>query len=138
MAQGLAERMALCLQLLARRPVLVPRLRKLACAVADGFEPRFAIDKQTANDAPRYTDPLIARRGHYARHLVVAALRFADFRRHIAHIDQALDIELRPVVESTDDVGASSRLDCRGGARLQIVGVDRLDIELDAERLGAF
>jgi len=34
-----------------------------------------------------------------------------------------------------DDVGPAARLDRRGRARRQVVGVDRLDVELDAERL---
>ena len=70
--------------------------------------------------------------------VVIAALRLADLLGDVADIGEALGIELRPVVERHDDVGAGAGLDRRGDARLDVVGVDGLDLELDAERLLAF
>jgi hypothetical protein len=39
------------------------------------------------------------------------------------------------VVEQHEDVGTGPRLDCRRDSRLQVVAVDRLQVDLDAERL---
>ncbi len=69
---------------------------------------------------------------------VIAALRLADLLGDIADIGDALGIELRPIVDRHQNVGAGLRLDRRGDARLDAVAVDGLDLELDAERLLAF
>ncbi len=65
----------------------------------------------------------------------MAALRLADLLGHIADIDDAVGIKLRPIAEPEDDVRAGAGLHRRGNPRLDIVGVDALDIELDAEIL---
>ncbi len=53
----------------------------------------------------------------------------------VADVGKALGVELRPVVEPQNDVGAGAGLNRRGDARLDVVGVDRLDGQLDAEVL---
>jgi hypothetical protein len=57
-------------------------------------------------------------------------LRLADLLDDVVDIGNTLGIELRPVVQAANDIGAGAGLDRRGGARLQIVAVDRLEIEL--------
>jgi hypothetical protein len=70
--------------------------------------------------------------------VIIAALRLADFFGHVGQIHDAVGIELRPAADHHHDVGARPRLDRRGRARLDVVGVDRFEVELDAERLLAF
>jgi len=68
----------------------------------------------------------------------VATLGAADLLCHVTDIGEAFSVELRPVAERHDDVRSGSRLDRRGNARLQVVGVDGFDLERDAGRLLAF
>src|SRR5580704_14879998 len=135
MAERLAERAALGLELLAGLAVLLPRLRELAAVIADLREPRFAIGDLQADDAPRRRDPFLAVVGDRLRRVVEAALRLAELVRHVAHVGDAFAVELRPVVERADDVRARPGLHRRGDARLDVVAVDGLDVELEAERL---
>jgi hypothetical protein len=46
-------------------------------------------------------------------------LRLADLLDDVVDIGDALGVELRPVVQTANDVGADAGLDRRGGARLQ-------------------
>jgi len=46
-------------------------------------------------------------------------------------------LELRPVADRHDDAGSGTRLYRRGDA-LQVVGIDRFDLERDAGRRPAF
>src|SRR6185437_2002339 len=132
----LAERPALRLEFLAGLEIFVPGLRELA--VPRFLEPRLAIGDLRAEHTPRQGDPFLAVVRDDPRLLVVAALRLADRIGDVAHVNHALGIELRPIVESANHVRPGARLDCGGGARLDVVAVDHLDVELDAERLGAF
>src|SRR5262249_38693194 len=59
----------------------------------------------------------------------------ADLARHVAHVGDALVVELRPVVEYVDDVGAGARLNARGDPRLHVVTIDGLEVDLQAESL---
>src|SRR6185437_13775116 len=93
----LAERAALGLELLAGLVIFVPGLRELA--VPRFLEPRLAIGDLRAEHAPRQGDPSLAVVGDDPRLLIVTALRLADGVCDVAHIDDALGIELRPVVE---------------------------------------
>src|SRR5262249_40134354 len=52
---------------------------------------------------------------------------------NVTDIDGALGVELRPVVDLTDDVGAVAGLNRRRRARLDRQPVDGFKIELDAE-----
>src|SRR3954453_20153330 len=65
-------------------------------------------------------------------------MRLTDSFGNVADIGDAPGVELRPVAGRPNDVGASPRLDRGGDARLDVVGVDHLESELDAERLFAF
>ena len=67
--------------------------------------------------------------------IVVAAFGLAHAAREVGHVDDALRVDLRVVVEQHDDVGTRARLDRRGDARLQVVAVHGLEIDLDAQRL---
>src|SRR5947209_2537500 len=71
-ADRLANRLTLGLELLAGRAVLVPGLRKLV--VADRLVPRLAIGILVAEDAPRHAEPFLAVIGDRDRFFVIAAL----------------------------------------------------------------
>ncbi len=129
--QGLADRVALGLELLAGGAVLVPGLGELGHA--DLVEPRFAIGQERADDHPRQPQPAVL--GVGLAHFVIAALLAADLLGEVAEVDDALGVEMRPVVERHDDVGPGGRLDRRRDARLDVVGVDGLEPDLGAERL---
>ena len=72
------------------------------------------------------------------RGFVIAALRLADLLGDVADVDDAVGVELRPIADRHQDVGAGFRLDRRSDARLDAVTVDGFDLELDAERLLGF
>ena len=138
MAERLPDRAALGLQLFAGIAEGIPSVGKLAVAVPDLLEPRFAVGDQAAADRPRDGDPFVADGRHRLCDIVISALCFAELLGHIADIGQTFGVELRPVVERHKDVWPRAGLDRRGYAGLNVVGVDRLDIELDAEGLIAF
>jgi hypothetical protein len=73
-----------------------------------------------------------------AGQLVILALRLGNRLGYVADVGAARRVELRVVVVEHHDVGAGAGLDRRGDARLQIVGVDRLEVDLQAEGLGSF
>src|SRR6185437_1570521 len=135
-AKRLADRVAVGLELLAGRLVLVPGRGE--ALEADLLEPGLAIGNLRAEHAPGGGDPFLAVIGDDLGLVVEAALLLADLLDEVGHIDDALGVELRPVVEAADDVRPRARLDRRGGARLDVVAVDHLDGELDAQRLSAF
>src|SRR6202011_1744714 len=112
-AQRLADWTAFRFQLLAGVAVFLPGFRELV--QADVLEPRLAIGDLRADDAPGHPDPLLAVVGDRPRHRVEALLRLADLLGQVAHVDDALGIELRPVIDAADDVRAGARLDRRGG-----------------------
>ena len=58
----------------------------------------------------------------------------ADLLGDVADIDNTAGVKLRPVIDHENDVGPGAGLYCRGDPRLNVVGVDRLEGELDAER----
>src|SRR5262249_20270928 len=135
MAERLADRAAHGLELLARFAQRLPGLRKLAVRISELLEPGFAVGDLQPDDAPRHRDPALAVVSHDLRGLVEAALRLAERLGDVAHVGETLAVELRPIVEHADDVRPGARLNRGGDARLNVVGVDRLDRELHAERL---
>jgi hypothetical protein len=132
MAERLADRMARCLQLFAGRTVFLPGLRILCLVVTDFSPPGFPVDNLSANYGPRDCNPFAAVIGDRPRGFVVASLRLADLLGHVADIDDAFGIELRPVVEHLDEVGAVAGLDGRSDPRLNCQPIDPFKIELDA------
>src|SRR6266404_1170206 len=106
MAERLTERAALRLQLLAGLAPLLPGLRVFLRIVADLAPPGFAVDDLQSDDRERHCDPSAAVIGDRARGFVETALGLADFLRHVADIGDAGGIELRPVGNRLDDVGA--------------------------------
>src|SRR5438128_1112572 len=132
-AEGLAHRLALGLELLAHLAPLVPGLGELLDAdlcvpgppVGDGVSARAVRDGQ----------PAIADLRGAGEHVVVAALRLADGLGHVRDVHEAVGIEMRPVPEHLDDVGAAAGLDGGGDAGLEVVGVDELEGDLRPERL---
>ena len=135
-AERLADRPALGFELLAGVAVLLPGFRKLV--VADVLEPGLAVGDLGADHRPRHRDVFLAVVGVAAGELVVGALRLGDGFGDVAHVGDARRVELRMVVVQHHDVGAGAGLDRRGDARLQVVGVDGFEVDLDAERLGSF
>src|SRR5262249_15793638 len=133
-SHGLAERLALGLELLAGIAVLVPGFRKLG--ETDRLEPRFAIGVLVAKDAPRHAQPFLAVIGDRDRLFVKAALVLAEFLGHFAHVSHALGIKLRRIVQRANHVRARARLNGGRGARRDVIAVDHFDIERDAEILG--
>src|SRR5262249_807580 len=133
-SHGLAEWLALGLELLAGVAILVPGFRKFV--VADRVEPRFAIGIFIAEDAPRHSEPFLAIVGDGNRFLVKAALVLAEFLGNLADVGDAFGIQLRPVVQRANDVRDGARLNGGRSARLNVIAVDHLDIERDAEILG--
>ncbi len=138
MSGGLTKGMARRLELLAGRPVFVPRLREFAVAVADLGPPGLPIGEQTATEGPGHRDPFLAVMRNEPRDVVIAALRLSDLLRDIADIGDAFCVELRPVVDGHDDIRTAARLYCSGDACLDVIGVDHLYGELDPQRLLAF
>src|SRR5262249_23109192 len=96
MAEGLAIRAPLGLELLAHGAVLVPSVGKLTVAVAHLVEPRLPVREQPTADAPRDADPFLAIIGDDLRDLVIAALCVADLLSDVADIDNAAGVKLRP------------------------------------------
>ena len=82
-----------------------------------------------------HAQPLAADLERGPEDVVEAALSLADRLGDVADVDERVLVELRPVVEHHEDVGAGARLDGGGDARLQVVGVDGLELDLGAERL---
>jgi hypothetical protein len=66
---------------------------------------------------------------------VVAALIGGFPFGEVGDVGQAARVEMRPVVQHHDDVRAGSGLDRGGDARLQVVGVDGLERDLDLRLL---
>ena len=133
--ERLAERAALGLELLAGIPIGFPGVRE--GLVANLLEPGFAVGDLRAEHAPWNGNPFLAVVGDDRGLLVEALLRLGDLFGEVAHVGDTLGIELRPVVEAADDVGSRARLDRGGCARLDVVAVDGLEGELDAERFFA-
>jgi hypothetical protein len=104
MTERLADWLAIGLEFLPCRAVLVPGFRKLGDA--DRFEPRFAVGILRANDAPRNAKPSLAVVGDGSRFLIKAALVFTDFIGNFADVRDAVGIKLRSIVQCTDDVRA--------------------------------
>src|SRR5439155_3850815 len=129
----LAEGMSGCLQLLARGAVVVPGLRKLILGIAGLGEPGPAVGEQPGNDRPWHAEPLLAVIGDDLEEVPMAALGFADLLGHIADIDNAVGVKLRPIAEPKDDIRPRAGLNRRGNPRLDIIGVDALDIELNTK-----
>jgi hypothetical protein len=131
MRHRLADGKSLGLELLANLAPFLPRLWKRRDT--DSIVKRLAVDDEIRRDrvgdgAPRSRDPAEGLGGR-----VVATLRLAYRLRDIADIDEALLVEMGPVVEHVDDVGACARRHRRRHARLDIIGVDALDRDLGAQ-----
>src|SRR5207244_9778913 len=112
-AEGVAERLAVRLALLPepgeQLARLVPRLRVVAGARF--FEPRLAVGDGVADDRVRHREPLAVDLAGGRPHLVEAALRLGQGARHLAHVDDGVLVEVRPVVLEVEDVSARARLD---------------------------
>src|SRR5215469_7605296 len=137
-AEGLAKGMTRGFELLAGLAVFLPGFRKFSFGVADLIKPRRAIGQQPAPDRPGDPDPLAVDIIDELGDIVVTTLRLADLLSDISDIGDAGFVEPRPIIDDHDHVGTIARLDRGGDPRLNVVGVDHLDIELDAECLFAF
>ena len=82
--------------------------------------------------------PAFAVVGGGAGRLIKSTLGLAELLGDFTDLGQAFAVEVGPVVEKVDDVGPRARLDRRGDARLNVVGIDGLNRELDAKRLLTF
>src|SRR5438270_6057228 len=118
MRHGLPERVPLSLQLLPAVPPLLPARRVFLRPVSDFVPPRSTVDNLQTDDRVRDSEPFLAVIGDRLCGLVEAALRLADLLADIADIDDAVGIELRPIVDRADDLGAGSGGYGRGHARL--------------------
>jgi hypothetical protein len=134
-AERLAQGLALGFEFLACLPVLLPGLREFAVGVTGRREPRLAVRDLQADDAPGQSNPFLAVVGDGLGGLIEAALRLADLLGDIAEVDEAIGVKLAPVVEDAHDVRPRRRLNGRRDARLDVVGVDGLDIEFEAQVL---
>ncbi len=135
MSERLTKGMAVGFQFLAGFPPFLPSLRVLAASIADLLPPRGSVDDLQTDNGPGHRDPFMAVIGDGPRGFVKAALRLADFLRDVADVDDAVGIELRPVVERHDDVRTSAGLDSRSNPRLDRQPIDRLEVELDPQIL---
>src|SRR5215831_16569041 len=131
--QRLADGLALGLELLADLAVFLPGLGEFLDA--ELVEPRTTVGDGVAAAPVRHGEPLAADLGARVEDVVVAALRLADRLGHVGDVDEGVGVELRPVPQHLDDVGAGARLDGGGDARLQVVGVDELERDLGSQRL---
>ncbi len=135
-AERLADRLALGLELLADLAILVPGLREFLDA--DLVEPRPPVRDGVSAATVRHGQPLSPDLGACVEDVVVAALGLSDRLRHVGDVHEGVRVELRPVPEHLDDVGAGTRLNRRGDPGLQVVGVDELEGDFGAERLRGF
>ena len=135
MRHCLAQGVPLGLQLLARLAPLLPGLRIFFGVIPDLLPPGGAVGDLQADDRVRDAKPFLAVIGDRLRGFVIAALRLADFLRDIADIDDAVGIELRPIVDRADDVGTGAGRDGGRDPRLDRQPVDAFEIDLDAEVL---
>src|SRR5712692_2479037 len=124
-AEGLPDGLALGLELLANLAPFVPGLRELLDA--DFRVPRASVGDGVADDAVGYGQPLAVHFRRDVEDVVVALLRLPDRLGHVRHVHEGAGIEVRPVVEHHNDVGAGAGLDRGGDARLQVVEVDELE-----------
>src|SRR5580704_15660118 len=127
--------MALGLQLLAGLAPLLPRCRIFLRPVADFAPPRDAVDDLQSDDRIGDGKPLLAVIGDSLRGFVIAALRLADLLGDVADINDAVTIELGPIVDRADDVGTGAGRDGGSDPRLDRQPVDAFEIDLDAEVL---
>ena len=103
---------------------------------ADLLEPRLAVGDHAADHGPRHATCTSCRRCRSPWRADSSRLRALPTSSATSrHVDDAGGIEMRVVVERHDQVGTGARLDGGGDARLQVVAVDRLEVDLDAERL---
>src|SRR6516162_1950140 len=135
MTEGLAKGPTGGLELLASRAILVPSLRELASAVADLGEPRFAIGQQSTADRPWHSDPFPAHVVDCPGDVVKTTLRPTDLFGDVTYVGDAGFIKAGPVVDDHDDIGTGARLHRRSDARLDAIGINQLEIELDANVL---
>src|SRR6266446_10367315 len=119
-AEGLAVRLALLLELGEDPPRLVPGLRVLVGAHLP--EPRPPVGDGIADDRVWQGEPLAADVGRRRPDVVEPALGPGQGGREVADVDERASVELRPVPEHDEDVGAGTRLDRGRDARLQVVG----------------
>ena len=110
-AQRLAERPALGLQLLADLAIALPGVGELGRA--DLVEPRLAIGDHAADHRPRHAHEHLAVAADRAGVGEQAAFALADFLGELAHVDDAVGVEIGLVVERHDQVGAGAGLDRR-------------------------
>src|SRR5262249_47504923 len=132
-AERLTDRMALLLESGSELSVFVERLRRLVGASL--LEPRFPVGDEQPGNTPRHGEVLLAVLDRLFGLSVEAALLLCDGFGDVGDVDDARLVEMRPVVERHDDVGAGPGLDGGRDPRLKIVGVDRLELDLDPERL---
>jgi hypothetical protein len=135
-AERLAVRVAVLLELRRDLAQLFVRLRKRRDA--DLVEPRLPVGDQARHDRVRERQELAAHLRVLLGLPVEPALLLGLPLRDVRHVDEAVFIEVRPVVQHVDDVGAALRLDRGGDAGLQVVGVDHLEDDFRPERLRRF
>src|SRR5262249_32999386 len=114
--ERLSDWLALGLELLAGLAILVPRLRKLL--EANFVEPRSPVGDRVSNDAVGHGEPLAADLGARVEHVIEAGLTLTDRLGDVRDVDESVGVELRPVPQHLDDVGAAARLHGGGDARL--------------------
>ena len=131
--ERLPVRVTVLLELRGDLAQILVRLRERRDA--DLVEPRLPVGDQAGHDRVREREEFTADLRVLLGLPVEAALLLGLPLRDVGHVDEAVFIEVRPVVEHVNDVGAALRLDRRRDARLQIVGVDELEHYLRAERL---
>jgi hypothetical protein len=105
-AEGLADGLALGLELLADLAVLLPGLRELLGA--DLVEPRAPVGDGVADDRVGHREPLAADPRRRLEHLIEAALGLADGVGHVGDVHEPVGVELGPVPQHLDDVGAAA------------------------------
>src|SRR6266404_4922265 len=136
-AEGVTERLTVGMALLLQRGEdlarLVPGLG--IGAGPDFLQPRLPVGDGVADDRVRHREPLAVDLAGRRPYLVEAALRLRQRAGDVAHVDDGVLVEVRPVVLEVEDVRARARLDGGRDARLQVVGVDRLELDLRAQRL---
>ena len=125
--------MACRLQLLAGGAIIVPVGRELVEACFR--QPRLAIRDEAAARTPGDTDPVVIVGADGGADVVIATALLAELLGEFTDVGKTPGVELRPIVQPHDDVGTGTRLNRGGDARLDVVGVYRLDGQLDAEIL---
>src|SRR5215470_2629297 len=136
MADRLANGMPLCLQFLSCFVIGFPGLREFR--EPDLVEPRLAIGVHRANNGPGHRVEFLPVARDSAGVGIETSFVARYFLGDVTHVDNALGVEGRLIVENHNEVGTTSGLNGSRYSWLLVIAVHRLEVDLEAESLFGF